>query len=138
MPAQHLELQFSRMEDFGPMSIEGDGETSYPEKRLWVAVVLATFDEYEEWVLRICKIWQTQGRPISEAYFDELRRIRRECHNHWFARICELADVPLTRVFDRFDEIEKDCGLSGVPHTTDNCRVISRWFIRKSRKKNKS
>src|SRR3954466_2211583 len=74
------------------------------EQRLWCAVILSVFHEYEEWLMRAERQWKTTQRPVNCSYRFTLEAMRRECRHVWFKHVCGLADIAHGRVMRKLDE----------------------------------
>lgn len=110
-----------------------DGEyPTYPERRLWSAVILATIHEYEEWLLRIESTWNNRQQPVNLSYFQALRIIRHECGNDWFAHICEMAEIAPDLILTKFDRLDREYCVRSIPRTDSPVTAATRWEIRKA------
>lgn len=100
-------LQSIRMEGF-------IADHKIPELRLWVAIVLVSIEEYEEWLKRIQSAWLRHGEPVSYEYGATIRRIRFELEHPWFRHICDLANREHSDVLSRLTQLEARYGFHNV------------------------
>lgn len=104
----------------------------YPERRLWCAVVLSAVDEYMEWILRISNGWRTSRRPLPTHYKYSLNYLRQQCRSEWFVMICEMAEFPAHKVLKKFDELDREFGISQIPFEPSEDNFPSHWELRKA------
>lgn len=98
---------------------------TFPECRLWQAVIIHTIDEYEGWLKRIQANWLRWGQPVDRAYYHMLQTIRHETAHAWFAHICCIADIPQSRVLKKFSQLDKQYGLINVVFDNESARVLN-------------
>ncbi len=98
-------------------SVRMDGfivDHKVPELRLWVAIVLVSLEEYENWLKRIQAAWLMRGQPVSYDYGSTIRRLRFEMEHPWFRHICDLANREHCDVISRLTVLEKKYGFHNV------------------------
>lgn len=140
MHDQRAGLRFSSMGNWfvPPVPYPEDGGY-YPEKRLWVAVVLETLAEYEAQLNQIKQIRQSSVQPVNRIFFFAIKRLRYECDHSWFKNICWLADIDPARVYAKFDELDIKYKLRKT-NFTEIATVIPRermGRVRREHRKNK-
>ncbi len=114
------------------MVASDDNHNSYPERRLWCAVIISTMEEYEEWCIRIHTGWHVKQKPVSGSYKFAIQHIRRQCKGEWFQTICELADFPASRMSARFDQLDKEYCIAVIPFEGEDQKCfLSPWELRK-------
>ena len=104
---------------------------TYPERKLWCAVILTAFHEYEMCLQKIDDIWKRTLRPINRTYLMELRSVRSELSSEWFLEVCDFAEVDISHINRKLNNLDKQYGLHGVQFS-ERASVIKR--IRNSSK----
>ena len=128
-------LDLYRMQDRGIFSTEWpDDAGTYPEKRLWVAVVLFALVEYEEQLKHIRKLWDAERKPITRFLLSSLQKLRHEIRHPGFARACELAEREQADVIRRIRALDKQYGLAEVEFTDSESR-LTRYQADKAKKR---
>lgn len=120
-----------------PPPMEPGEEPSYPERRLWAAILIETFTEYETWLQRISCSWRNSaGTPVCMSWRDHLNKIKRECRDAWFDRICDLAGVDGNDARARLLVLDKQHGLHHIKFTGEPVNTMTRYFVRKAKSRN--
>lgn len=113
------------------MQVEHEGEASFPETRLWCAVIASAIEEYQEWLQRVNVSWSLEQKPVNRSYLMSLKQIRQQCSSDWFTMICELADIDPKKVFRRFDVLDKEFCLTSIPFEDESAKFMSNWEMQK-------
>lgn len=114
------------------MEIE-DGEQSFPERRLWAAVVLQALEDYEDLLRQFESYWNKVQRPVQYQLWCEACAIRRHCQHELFQTICEHAGIDYGRVVRKIRQMERDYCFASIPHETSGTVYSEQWFERKRR-----
>ena len=94
---------------------EGDG--TYPEKRLWTAVILYALTEYSEQLIHIRKLWDAERKPVARFLLSALQKLRYEMRHPWFGHMCDLAERDQSSIVARIKMLDKQYDLAGVEFT---------------------
>lgn len=113
------------------IQLEADTVESYPEQRLWCAVIMSALDEYQDCLQRISSSWHTHQRAVNRNYLEVLRNVRKSCDTPWFGMVCELADISPHRVIQRLDSLDREFCLSAIPFETEDTPYMSDYERRK-------
>ncbi len=100
------------------------------ERRLWAAVILTVFHEYEDWCSRIAAAWQPHQRPVPHSYIRTLNQIRRQCKHTWFRLICEMADVAPYLIIRKLDALDKEYCIAAIPVEPESDDPPTAWKLR--------
>lgn len=107
----------------------------YPEKRLWVAVVLTALTEYQDSCQRAALAWKVHnGKPVNRVFLSTLQAIRKDCGTAWFRQICMIAGVDQKTVFKKFDSYDEKHGILDI-RFTERDEIVSRYYIEKIKNK---
>lgn len=106
----------------------------YPEERLYLAIIIQAICDYESNLQRIQAAWLKNGEPVERNHADNLRVIRYECQGNGFQNFCLLADVPISKIFRKFQTLDKQYGLINVKFT-DHDRIITDHEYRMRRRR---
>ena len=112
-----------------------EGEPSYPERRLWAAVILHTLQEFTEWCQFAERTWRETQQPISQQLLGEIHAVRRQCRHRWFANICDLANVEHEIVLERIATISREFCIDSIPVSAKSETYLSRWQFRQNKSK---
>lgn len=115
------------------LSPEFDTGPLYPERRLWIAVIVQALVEYEELLRNIHKTWEAFRRPIHRSFYWSIRQIKHEAQDPWFGHICDMADVSQAVVVQKLSALDKKYKFGEVEFTDDHA-VPTRYYIRKHKK----
>lgn len=128
-------LALYRMEDRGLFNMEWPAdEGTYPERRLWTAVVLFAIVEYEEQLRHIRKLWDADRKPVARFLLSALQKLRYEIRHPWFARACDLAERDQRDVVRRIRTLDQQYGLAEIEFTDQESR-ITRYQTEKAKKR---
>lgn len=130
MSLQRAFIQSRSMGSWFDEDYEGDEST--PEKRLWVAVILASVQEYEEQLQVIHKMWSADHKPIAKQFQNQLKMLKYEMSHEWFRHVCEMADWDFYSIRGKLNALEEKYRLDEVEFTTEDS-VILRFQIKKLR-----
>lgn len=117
------------------LEVEADG--TYPERRLWSAVLIATFHEYEEWCKRISTTWETTKRPVNRNFRDALEAIRRECKTPWFSHICEMVELSPDCMHRKLELLDNKYNVTVTPYSDGPVQVLTRHMLDKLKNNSK-
>lgn len=124
-----------REEPSGTPQLELEDFADFPERRLWVAIIIVAVCDYEEQLAFIRRIWSETGRPVDRIYLNQLRNLRHELNNPWFAEICELAGWQPQRVLGQLKRLEDRHGLSAIKFTETIYSGVIHYRIRRSKRR---
>mgnify|MGYP001616459402 CR=1 FL=1 len=111
-----------------------DAPAIYPEKRLWIAIILNTVYEYEDQLKVIQKLWGAGGsrKALSKHFLTSLRSIEYEVRHEWFNHVCDLADFDQARVIRKLKELDTEYKLSQVTFAAED-HIVTRYQVRMSK-----
>lgn len=132
MHTEVASLQSEPMKLARPPQLWLDADLSTPEKRLWVAVILQTVAEYEEWARRIDRFHAVMKTEVPIEFQEALEVVRRECMHQWFQHVCDMAEVRPSQVFERFKVIDRDYCVNHVPFAETRLSCDVALHIRKA------
>lgn len=117
----------------GP-AVYGEPEPIFPEKRLWIAIVVTAINDYVDQLKHIRKLWDADHRPVSRHLHRLLRTTKYEISHKYFGEVCENAGITQDSVVKHLNHLEKEYCLADVRFSLDDS-VISRIALRKARKR---
>lgn len=97
------------------LSLDWHEDIRYPEQRLWIAVIVAAFTEYEELLQHIEKM-AAEG-PVPLFFLTLAQRLRYEIRHEWFAHICEHAGIEHADAVNRTKKLDKQYRLAEIEFT---------------------
>lgn len=103
---------------------------NYPERRLWVSVILYTITEYEAHLRAAAQIWKTRRMPGRQAQLT-IRNIRYEVLHDWFRHVCDLAGFEQTDVVRKIRALETQYGFAEIQFS--GADGPTRYAVRKAR-----
>ncbi len=112
---------------------EVDSTPNYPERRLWVSIILFAIQEYQDTLALIQKQWTSSKAPVSKYYLQCIRSMRHELRHEWFNHICDLADVSQHQVLRKIKEFDFKYGLAEVEFTDEDTMVTRHHMRRMAR-----
>jgi hypothetical protein len=119
------------LKDF-PESDEGDYR-NYPERRLWVSIVLFALQEYEDTLAMVQKIWSETRAPVSKFYLQNIRELRYEMQHDWFTYICDLGDISQHQVLRKIKQLDLKYKFADVEFTREGY-FVTRFQLKKIKK----
>lgn len=115
-------------------ALESESWESYPERRLWIAVILFAIEEYREQLVHIRKLWDADGRPVSKQLLLSLRGTKYEMQHAWFGHVCENADIDQSHIVRKVRELDQEFRLDEIKFAASDAGV-SRMSVRRMRKR---
>jgi hypothetical protein len=107
----------------------------FPERRLWVAVILAAITEYEDQLTHISKLWFADKKPLSHFFINSLRMIKHEVYHDWFRHVCDLADIDQSHIIRKIKNLDLEHKLSEIRFLEQDANVSRFKIIIKSKHK---
>lgn len=123
-----------RTENRAHWEIEDDADcANYPERRLWLAVIVQALEDYEGLLQRIESAWNQTRRPVNRQLWIEACEVRRHCEHSLFEAICEHAGIPHRRILLKLNHFDREYCFNVIPVET-RAEIRSAWQIRQFRK----
>lgn len=115
-------------------TVEDDGAGgTFPERRLWIAVIVYSMTEYEEQLKHIKKLWDAERKALPRQLLNVLRVLRYELRHEWFGHVCDLAEIAQSHVLTRIKALDKQYGLAEIEFD-ETLTMPTRYQMRKARR----
>jgi hypothetical protein len=114
--------------------MELDAEPTYPERRLWMAIILHAITEYEEQLRHIQKLWKADRKPVSKHLLTFLRGLRYEVRHDWFRHVCDLANIDQSHVISRIKQLDEQYHVAQVKFSGEDT-MATRYQLMKAKKR---
>lgn len=105
---------------------------AYPERRLWLSVVIQAIADYEGACYRIESTWVKTQRPVARELHLELESVRRQICHEFFNTVCDLAGIEHVVVLGKVKQFDWDYSIAAIP-CDPHGEVLSVWQHRQVR-----
>jgi hypothetical protein len=113
--------------------IDFEPDANYPERRLWLAVIVQALADYEDLLRKVESAWNHLQRPTQRQQYLEVKQLQRHLADPLFELICEHAGIAVEKVARKVRRFEKDYCFNAIP-VEDDAPVLSDWQMRKVRR----